>query len=263
MPRLSFLLLIVSLLGGLLFAAPARAESSTNGLAFNDFLIAGLRIHLLSSTNLALINTTLDQADITHILTRLNAIWSQAGLHFYPASITREEALNSESYTEPAKADDQSTLLNLRPALADPGREFHIYYIKKMVMNGIYFPQAIFVKDTAALRPVEGGIDEPLPRVTSHELGHALGLPHRQSVTNLMASGTTGTWLNQAEIDRVREKAHRSDRFEPASEVVKRADLLFATNKRKEAAELYSRLATIPLSSAQIAAARERSSRSE
>jgi hypothetical protein len=259
MPRLSFLLRIVSLLGGLLFVTPARAESSTNGLGFNDFLVAGLRVHLLSSTNVALINTTLNQADITHILARLNEIWSQAGLHFYPASVTREDALNSEFYTEPAKADDQSTLLNLRPSLTDPGHEFHVYYIKKMVMNGIYFPEAIFVKDTAALRPVEGGIDEPLPRVTSHELGHALGLPHRQSVTNLMASGTTGTWLNQAEIDKVRKKAQTSDRFEPASEVMKRADLLFAANKRKEATELYSRLATIPLSSAQIALARERS----
>ncbi len=40
--------------------------------------------------------------------------------------------------------------------------------------------------------------------MTAHELGHALGLPHRQ---NLLASGTTGTILNQAEVDRVRSRA--------------------------------------------------------
>jgi predicted Zn-dependent protease len=39
-----------------------------------------------------------------------------------------------------------------------------------------------------------------LPRVTSHEIGHALGLKHRQDKTNLMQSGTTGFSLNDAEI---------------------------------------------------------------
>jgi len=53
-------------------------------------------------------------------------------------------------------------------------RRVHIYYIKQFGANGVFLGRAIFVKDTAALRPVEGGIDEPLPRVTSHELGHAL-----------------------------------------------------------------------------------------
>jgi hypothetical protein len=57
------------------------------------------------------------------------------------------------------------------------------------------------------LREVETGIDEPLPRVTAHELGHALGLPHRQDRTNLLASGTTGTALNAREVETARKKA--------------------------------------------------------
>jgi hypothetical protein len=68
---------------------------------------------------------------------------------------------------------------------------------------------AIFVKDTAALRPVKGGVDEPLPRVSSHEIGHAFGLPHRQDTINLMASGTTGWSVNDAEIEAVRAWAAR------------------------------------------------------
>src|SRR6266513_184924 len=91
---------------------------------------------------------------------------------------------------------------------------FHGYYLKQMTVNGIFLGEAIFVKDTASLREVEGGMDEPLPRVTAHELGHAFGLAHRQDETNLMASGTTGRWLNEEEIRRVRERAPW---IEPAS----------------------------------------------
>src|SRR5438552_3575991 len=127
-----------------------------------------------------------------------------------------------------------------------------------MSVNGIYFPEAIFVKDTASLRKVEGGIDEPLPRVSSHELGHAFGLPHRQDTTNLMASGTTGTWLNGEEIKQVRETARKFDWIESASDLMEKANGLFSANKIQEAAALYSRLATIPLRVDQVEMARQR-----
>jgi hypothetical protein len=44
-------------------------------------------------------------------------------------------------------------------------------------------------------------------RTTAHEIGHQLGLPHRQNTTNLLASGTTGWTLNAAEIATVRATA--------------------------------------------------------
>jgi hypothetical protein len=135
---------------------------------------------------------------------------------------------------------------------------FHIYYVKEMPNTGICFHEAIFVKDTAALRKIEGGIDEPLPRVTSHELGHALSLPHRQDTTNLMASGTTGTWLNEAEIIQVRNAARTLDWIEPAPDLMAKADALFRTNRVTEAAALYSRVTMIQLKADQVDLARER-----
>jgi hypothetical protein len=85
-----------------------------------------------------------------------------------------------------------------------------------------------------------------------------LGLPHRQNTTNLLASGTTGILLNEAEIKVVRETAGKLEWIEPAAKGMKEADALFGANKRKEAAGLYLRLATIPLKVEQVELARKR-----
>jgi hypothetical protein len=118
--------------------------------------------------------------------------------------------------------------------------------VKQLDVNGFYTPRGIFVKDTASLRPVEGGIDEPIPRVTSHEIGHALSLPHRQDNTNLMASGTTGTLLNDAEILQTREASKKFPWIRSASSVLKEADESYAAGKKEEARALYRALATLP-----------------
>src|SRR5262249_3519881 len=76
-------------------------------------------------------------------------------------------------------------------------------YVHQLPVNGVFVGNNVcFVKETASLRKVEGGIDEPIPRVSSHEIGHALTLPHRQDKFNLMASGTTGTLLNEDQVGR-------------------------------------------------------------
>jgi hypothetical protein len=96
----------------------------------------------------------------------------------------------------------------LRPDDTRAFKGLHVYYVHKLPVNGVYMGEDYaVVQETARLHEVEGGIDEPVPRVTSHELGHAVGLPHRQDRTNLMASGTTGTLLNEAEVKVAREKA--------------------------------------------------------
>jgi hypothetical protein len=254
-----FLLKLIALAGsGLIFVQSARGQASTNQFSFNDYLLAPVRVHLLSAQDSPAIQTTLTEKDITRILGKINGVWAQAGLHFYLESLMREEANQQEISSQPGTQSGRLGLLGLRPSQSKATNIFHIYYLKQMSVNGIYFPEAIFVKDTASLRTVEGGIDEPLPRVSSHELGHAFGLPHRQNTTNLMASGTTGTWLNDEEISQTRQTARRFDWIEPAPAMMEKANALFRENKVQNAATVYSRLATIPLKADPVELAKQR-----
>ncbi len=247
--------------GGLIFDQSALGQGRGNAFAFGDYLVAPVRVHLLAAKQCDAIQTTLLETDITRILEKVNGVWAQAGLHFYVESIVREEANHQESYRLAARGEDHSQLPELRPPGSKATNMFHIYYLKEMGVNGIFFPDGMFVKDTASLRTVADGLDEPLPRVTSHELGHAFGLSHRQDTTNLMASGTTGAWLNEEEITQARAAACKCGWIEPAPDLMKKANTLFRANQMKEAAALYSRLATIPVRNQQVELAKRRSAR--
>jgi hypothetical protein len=170
-----------------------------------------LRVHLLSSKDHPELHCLLTEEDVRRIVGKANRIWSVAGIHFGVESILREPAAR-EARFKLVREKSPEVPLGLYQILApEDSREFagqHVYYIHKFSVNGVFLGgKTSFVQDTAKLRPVPGGIDEPLPRVTAHELGHALSLPHRQNVTNLLASGTTGTLLNEAEVAAVRAAA--------------------------------------------------------
>ena len=193
-----------------------------------------MRVHLLSSADTPALQTTLTEQDIARILGKMNRVWSQAGIQFRIESFVHEAALPLAN----ADVERRDELPARMPLESRSSTAFNVYYVKQLDVNGFYMPRGIFVKDTAALRPVEGGIDEPIPRVTSHEIGHALSLPHRQDTTNLMASGTTGTLLNDAEIQQAREAAKKFAWIESAPAVRKRADELKAAGKLEEGAAL-------------------------
>ncbi|MEW6158402.1 MAG: Matrixin [Verrucomicrobiota bacterium] len=194
----------------LIVSCVASDNAGPTGMRFEekDSLVLPVRVHLLANTNTTDIHTRLTDADVTRIFGKVNRVWSQAGIRFQVESVVRESAVMPlEQGPNEIPMLQTRHLLALRPAVSRATNLLHVYYVHRLPVNGIYFREAIFVKDTASLREVEGGIDEPIPRVTSHELGHALKLDHRQNRTNLMASGTTGIALNTDEIDRARRAA--------------------------------------------------------
>ncbi len=192
--------------------APSAAQDAPPGLKPEEWRLLPVRIHLLRAEKAPALNAQLTDKDARRVLGKVNGIWKQAGLQFYPESILVEEANAQALYTAVAGNRGVDRLPLVRPHASRTELMFHLYYIRQMGPNGICFDgshQLLFIKDTAELQPVPGGIDEPLPRVSAHEMGHALGLPHRQDTFNLMASGTTGTQLNDAEIATARGVAEK------------------------------------------------------
>jgi hypothetical protein len=241
------------------FAGTLFAGDPLPKFGFKDQLIAPVRIHLLKAKDEPNLTTTLSEKDIQRILGKVNRIWAQAGVHFTPESIVHEAADNPDIYRQNRQSRQLRWLLDLRPEKSRSKNCFHIYYVRQFGVNGVFIaPDGMFVKDTARLRPVKGGLDEPIPRVTAHELGHALSLRHRQHVTNLLASGTTGWTLNREEIKQARMTASKTKWIRPAGGVLKEADGLHQQGKKKEAAALYRRIAAIPLRCPETTHARKR-----
>ena len=173
--------------------------------------VVPLHVHVMKSEELPEADCALTDEDVKRIVGKVNGVWGQAGIRFELAKIDRVAPANVEAFREEREREGARELRPYRRLLGEPeGEGVHVYYVHQLPMNGVYLGrnQAI-VKETARLREVEGGIDEPLPRVTAHEIGHALGLLHRQARTNLMASGTTGTSLSESEIERARGNAGR------------------------------------------------------
>jgi len=201
-----------------LISSRASAESSPDVLCDpprKTFLLIPLHVHVLQCDAREDLNCKLTDEQVRSVVNQVNGIWHKAGIHFCLGPILHENAANVKAFADSitgAGDPPQSSPLEMYRLLAPVESRslagLHVYYIHQFDVNGVFLGRCMcFVKETASLRPVEGGIDQPLPRVTSHELGHAMGLPHRQDITNLMASGTNGIKLNEAEVEIVRARA--------------------------------------------------------
>ena len=175
----------------------------------DEVYVVPLHVHVMKSDELPEANCTLTDEDVRRIVGKVNGVWGQAGIRFELVKIDRVAPANVQAFREEREKEGARELRPYRWLLGEPTEEgVHVYYVHDLPVNGVYLGRnRAIVKETAKLREVEGGIDEPLPRVTAHEIGHALGLLHRQARTNLMASGTTGTSLSETEIARARGNA--------------------------------------------------------
>jgi len=221
----------------------------------DEFLILPLKIYRLKAADVPDVDSIqLKDSDIHRILSKVNTVWAAAGIYWQLESIENVNAENLGRLKLLGIAADAPSQKKPHPAFRDiipestrkdyPG--YRVYYIHDFDVNGVYFGRReAMVKETAALRPVEGGIDEPLPRVTSHELGHGLGLPHRQDRLNLMASGTTGTLLKTDEIAKAREFAAKNPACLKYNELQKKMSLETDPSKKKTALDALKAIETL------------------
>jgi hypothetical protein len=191
-----------AVLSGLLI----QQDRPKSAFAAEHLLVVPAEVHLLQSPHSRSVGTTLHEKDVARIISKANRIWHQAGIVLDVTAVTKPAAVSDTMLPDAPLASGSVRVL--RPKETRTEGTLHIFFVRSMDVNGIYTGRdGIFVQQEARLREVEGGIDEPLPRITSHEIGHALGLRHRQDRTNLMASGTTGTLLNEEEIATARAVA--------------------------------------------------------
>jgi hypothetical protein len=235
----------------------ARAQPSADVLADpprQSFLILPLHVHVVGCAERNDLDCKLADEDVRRIVGKINGIWHKAGIHFALEPILHEKAAKVKEFALETSGKDKFAdrdILGAYRLLAPPESRdlpgLHVYYIHQFEVNGVFLGKGMCViKETARLRPVKGGIDEPLPRVTAHELGHAMGLPHRQDVTNLMASGTTGTTINAAEVEIVRGKARKISGVMTVDELEAKAKEAEATKETDLASSIRHELDQLP-----------------
>jgi hypothetical protein len=231
--------------------APQGPRPGAPPPAADAFLIVPLSVHILTSRDLKLADCKLRDADITRIVGKLNTIWSKAGIYFGLEAIVREAAAQTERFRQVVeRKKGEIAVLDYLTLLPKPSRGidgFHAFFFHELPMNGsALVNDIVIVTEQAQLKPVEGGIDEPIPRMLGFTIGVALGLEARRAPeTSLLALGTTGTDLSAGDVDRARRVANTVTGVMTIDEAQKAAAAAQAAGQADRAKRLRSWLAEI------------------
>lgn len=166
----------------------------TPNAAENDLIILPLSLYILDDAG-GKMTSSRDEAELRQIVERANEIWGQANIRLEIQTIQR--------LTVPDEVMQQVAARNFAPFFAAANRDLEIE--NPALLNGFYAQnvggvngvvpnntRTFFVTDQPSVH------DE---RVTSHEIGHILGLHHVLTDSNrLLFSGTNGMELSPEEI---------------------------------------------------------------
>ena len=210
------ILTILIVAGGLILSGCATADDSVTATASpsnylgpesagEETIAVGISFYLLvddAASPDPELSSRRTQEELVAILEGMNQIWRQADIYLQLKTISTVEV----------PKDVLKALLagNLRPFFNQLGRNIEVpgaaaingFYVRGLgESNGITVPstRAYFVMDTPSV------FDR---RVSSHEVGHILGLEHTLiDRSRLLYPGTNGMTLTQAEVGLAREKA--------------------------------------------------------
>jgi hypothetical protein len=179
------------------------------GLYSNDtsasLISLPVRVHLVRSAAHPRLQSSIRQPEVQAIFSAVNEIWAPAGIRFEIESVVDVEALSIPSKKWFVK--DRNWVKQAIPTSNFAFDAIDVCFVREMGPNGFFYGEPVVVCENPEFTMVKGGAANPVARVTAHELGHVLGLQHRQDHVNLMASGRNGVAINGDEIMDAREKA--------------------------------------------------------
>lgn len=183
----------------LLWSPPVHAHESFPRITLK------VHVHLMQSVSNPRLQATLNEKEARAIFEEVNVIWSQAGIQFELEAVDTLQAI--ELAPKRWYIKDRNWVKAAIPTDQFSRAAIDVCFVKEMGPNGFFYGEPVVVCENPEFHKVKGGSDNPVARVTAHELGHVLFLQHRQEVTNLMASGKNGVSLNPQEVKAARKRA--------------------------------------------------------